>query len=111
MATIKRRANRGNQWEVRYRNPEGKQKNKLFQCKVDAEQFAATTTVDMARGTYIDPKAGRRTFGDYAVAWQACQVHRATTAEQVQSHLKNHILPTFGSRPLAAIRPSEGRRG
>ena len=107
MATIKRRSDRGNRWEVRYRDPEGKQRARLFDRKADAERFIATTTADIVRGTYIDPDAGRRTFGDYAGQWQACQVHRATTAAQVQSHLKNHILPTFAGRPLAAIRPSE----
>ena len=107
MATIKRRADRGNRWEVRYRDPEGKQRARLFDRKVEAERFIATTTADMVRGTYIDPGAGQRTFGDYAAQWQACQVHRATPAAQVQSHLKNHILPTFAARPLAAIRPSE----
>lgn len=107
MATINRRKDRGNRWEVRYRDPEGKQRARLFDRKFDAERFIATTTADMVRGSYIDPKAGRQTFGDYAAQWQACQVHRATTASLAQSNLKNHILPTFGPRPLAAIRPSE----
>lgn len=64
MATVKRRPNRGNRWEVRYRDPAGKQRSRLFERKVDAERFAATTTADMVRGTYVDPTAGRTTFGD-----------------------------------------------
>ena len=107
MATIKRRSDRGNRWEVRFRDPFGKQRAKLFDRKADAERFAATTVVDVLRGTYVDPAAGRRTFGEYAARWQAAQVHRATTAAQVASHMKNHIIPAFGARPLAAVRPSE----
>ncbi len=107
MATVKRRANRGNRWEVRYRDPEGKQRSKLFDRKADAERFAATTAADMVRGAYVDPSAGKITFGQYAATWQAMQVHRRSTSEQVASHLANHVLPTFGHRPLAAIRPSE----
>ena len=35
------------------------------------------------------------------------QVHRSSTAVQVEAHLRRHILPTFGDRPIASIRPSE----
>lgn len=107
MATIKRRSNRGNRWEVRYRDPEGKQRHRMFDRKLDAERFAVTTTADVLRGSYVDPAAGRCTFGEYAEGWQSAQVHRATTAAQVTSHMKNHILPTFGPRQLAAVRPSD----
>ena len=59
MATIKRRSDRGNRWEVRYRDPEGTQRGGLFDRKVDAERFIATTTADMVRGTYVDAAAGK----------------------------------------------------
>ena len=107
MATIKRRSERGGRWEVRYRDPDGKQRHKLFDRRVDAEQFIAATTVDMARGTYIDPKAGRVTFGEYAAEWLASRVHRDSTAARVESDLRVHALPVLGRRPLGAIRHSE----
>ena len=49
----------------------------------------------------------RRTFGDYAADWQRLQVHRPTTATQVETHLRRHVLPFFGDRAIAVIRPSE----
>lgn len=107
MATIKRRADRGGRWEVRFRDHEGKQRARLFDRKVDAENFAASTRVDVLRGTYLDPTGARRTFGDYAAHWLTSQVHRETTAAQVASHLRNHIMPAFGARPMAAVRTSE----
>ncbi|MGI8776648.1 MAG: tyrosine-type recombinase/integrase [Acidimicrobiales bacterium] len=107
MASIKRRSDRGGRWEVRYRDPAGKQRARLFERKVDAERFAATTAADLLRGTYVDPAGGRCMFGDYARTWAESQVHRATTSAQVESNLRNHILPTFAARPLAAVRPSE----
>ena len=107
MASIKRRADRGGRWEVRYRDPEGKQRARLFDRKVDADRFATSVEHSKLVGGYVDPAAGRRLFGDYARGWQAAQVTRPTTAAQVASHLKNHVMPTFEHRPLAAVRPSE----
>ncbi len=107
MATIKRRSDRGNRWEVRYRDPDGKQRARLFDRKVDAERFAATTEADMLRGTYIAPLAGRTTFGEYAESWLRSRVHRPSTAASVECGLRVHAIPFFGNRPLGAIRHSE----
>lgn len=94
-------------WRARYRDPSGRERAKHFDRKVDAQAWLATVTADMLRGTYVDPSAGRRLFGDYAEQWRAAQVHRPTTAAQVDSHLRNHVLPYFGSRPLGAVRRSD----
>src|SRR4051794_12525684 len=92
MASVSRRMDRGGKWWARYRDPAGKQHAKMFDRKVDAERWVDSVRGDLSRGTYIDPGAGRQTFGDYARAWQAAQVHRDTTAAQVESHLRNHVL-------------------
>jgi hypothetical protein len=62
---------------------------------------------DKLTGAYVDPRAGRVTFDEYASRWQAAQVHRATTAATVAGHLRVHILPTFGPRSIGSVRPSE----
>jgi integrase len=94
-------------WRARYRTPSGKEQSRTFARKADAERWLATVEVDKARGAYVDPAAGRQRFGDYARAWRILQVHRATTSAQVESNLRNHVLPFFGDRPIASIRPSE----
>jgi integrase len=63
--------------------------------------------VDLRRGSYTDPRAGRVLFRDRGEQWRAAQVHRATIAAQVETHLRRHVYPTFGDRPLVSIRPSE----
>ena len=94
-------------WRARYRGPDGKERSQSFARRVDAERWLRSVETTKDRGEWIDPSAGRRPFREYVTAWQESQVHRATTAAQVESHLKNHVLPIFGDRAIASIRPSE----
>lgn len=107
MATIKRRSNRGNRWEVRFRDPEGKQRHRLFDRKVDAERFATSVEHSKLTGGYVDPGAGKVTFRSFAEEWRQVQIHRAGTAQSVEQQLRVHVYPAIGHRPIAAIRPSE----
>lgn len=105
MAHIEKRG--PGRWRARYRDPGGRELSKTFARRVDAERFLAITEADKAHGSWIDPAAGRTLFGAYARTWQQAQVHRGTTADQVASNLRNHILPTFELRPIASVRPSQ----
>jgi len=58
-------------------------------------------------GAYIDPAAGRVMFRDYAEAWRQVQPHRAGTTIAVEQHLRLHVYPALGARPIAAVRTSE----
>jgi integrase len=106
MASIDKRPN--GKWRARYRErPGGPQRSRHFDRKTDAERFLARIQSQLLDGSYVDPTAGARLFADYAASWQQSQVHRPTTVAQVTNHLRNHILPTFGERPIASIRTSE----
>jgi integrase len=107
MATIKRRSDRSNRWEVRYRDPEGKQRARLFDRKVDAQRFITSVEHSMLIGGYVDPAAGKVTFQSFAEDWRKVQVHRAGTAQSAEQQLRRHVYPAIGHRPIAAIRPSE----
>jgi len=94
-------------WRARYRDPDGRARSKNFARKADAEQFLVGVDHSKLSGTYVDPSAGRVTFRDYAERWRAIQVHRPSTAAQVETNLRIHVFPHLGDRPLAAIRPTE----
>jgi integrase len=95
-------------WRARWVDPAtGKERAQHFDRKVDAQQFLDRIRGEYASGTYVDPKAGRVTFGDYAERWRAAQFHRPSTSVQLSGHLKRHVLPFFGHRQLASIRKSE----
>ncbi len=105
MASIARRPD--GSWRARYRDGDGKEWSKHFARKVDAEVWVAGQVTDVARGVHIDPRAGKVTFGAYALAWAAGQVHRSSTRQAVESRLRLHVLPQLGARPIGAIRKSE----
>ena len=105
MASIEKQSN--DRWRVRYRTPEGRQRSKTFVRKVDATHFMTATEHSKLIGSYVDASAGRITFKSYAERWRSSQVHRPGTASQVESHLRLHMYPRIGDRPIGAIRRSE----
>lgn len=97
---------RNGRWRARYRSPDGRERNKTFDRKVDAQRFLASVETDKLRGSYIDPRAGKITFKRFAEQWLAGQTFNESTREAVQSRLRVHVYPTFGEAELRAVRPS-----
>jgi integrase len=108
MPSIQKRPN--GRWRARYQDPDGRWRARHFDRKVDAERYLDKIRGDLARAEWIDPKGARTRFGEYVAGWQAGQVqHRGTTAAQLDSRLKIHVLPFFANRPIGSIRASEVR--
>jgi integrase len=100
MAHVRKRDGR---WQARYRGPDGRERAQTFARKVDAERWLDTARGQLARGEWIDPADGRTTFADYVTGWQAAQLVRESTASQIASHVRAHLEPRWGDRPLATI--------
>ena len=96
----------GKRWQVRYRDPAGASRNRSFERRVDAERFLTKISADLMRGEYVDPKAGRTLFGDYARQWLAAQTFDSSTRVAVDVRLRKHMLPTWEDRSLASIKAS-----
>ena len=58
-------------------------------------------------GAYVDTTAGKTTFEQYMEKWRSVQVHRPSAAAQIETHLRRHVYPQLGRRPLGQLRPSE----
>lgn len=101
------RDGRGLRYRVRWTDPEGKAKQKLFALKGAAERYDLKVRGDVARGDYVDPTAQKQTFREYAERWRLAQPHRPNTVIRVRSHLEKHIYPAMGARALVAVRPSD----
>lgn len=115
MASIVKRvvrdaAGQATRYDVRYRDPAGKQRKKTFRTLRDAERFARKVEVEKEAGSYVDPKSGRVKFEDYANEWLDHRPKlRPRTREFYEGLLRNHINPTFGQQELNKITPGEVR--
>lgn len=112
MASVEARPTRRNGrevkvYDVRFRDPDGKQRKKTFGKKGDADRFAATVEADKIRGQYVD-HSDRTTVAEYARVWASTRPHRPSSARRISSLIETHIAGTrLGDRRLSAVRPSE----
>jgi len=58
-------------------------------------------------GHYVDPRAAKITFREYAETSRHGQVHRRSSVAHVETMLRRHAYPAFGSRQLGTVRPGE----
>ncbi len=62
-------------------------------------------------GSYADPRLGKTRFADWAEQVMATRVNlRSSTLASDASVFRSLVLPTFGSRRLATIKPVEVHR-
>jgi integrase len=94
-------------WRARYRNPEGRDRSRNFDRKIDAERFLTSIEHAKLTGSYVDPSAGKITFKSYAEQWRKKQIHRKGTEAQIETNLRLHVYPRIGSRAIASIRQGE----
>jgi integrase len=105
-------------YQALYTNTAGKRVTAphTFAVRVDAEGYLHERRKEVERARY-NPQAVRRTrvtFGDYAASWLANR-HvagrplKARTREHYAAILERHLLPAFGSKPLAAVTPHDVR--
>ena len=91
-------------WQVRWRDPNGKQRTKMFTRKAEAKQFSNRIEVEKQRGTYVDPHRGKTVFGPWAEEWLQSKMNlRASSWARDESYLRNHVQPEFGNVALARI--------
>src|SRR5258707_2583710 len=81
----------GRRWRVRYLDPDGRERNRSFDRKPDADRFKVQAEADVLRGTYLDPAPGRVSLRRYADGWAKSWHADSTRGEKVRSHLGNHM--------------------
>ncbi|MDF2144660.1 site-specific integrase [Knoellia sp. p5-6-4] len=84
-------------WRVRYRGPDGRQRNKSFDRRRDAEAYEDQVSIQIRRGDWIDPRRGQVRLVD---VWReyhdsGTQHLRETTRQNYRAGWRN-IEPHFG---------------
>ena len=100
-------------WQVRYYNGLGERvvAPDTFATKADAQKWLAVAQADMLRGTFIDPRAGRMSFAEWAKHWLTSKPgKRATSLARDRAALSTHFIPELGPLALNAITPMHVRK-
>jgi hypothetical protein len=102
-------------WQARYHAADGSRfpAPGTFASKAQAARWLASVETDQARGTWVDPEAGKVTFSDYAHEWLAGKPRLSPrTREIYEGQLRLHVLPSvsadvpaLGTTPLGKITP------
>jgi len=91
-------------YEVRLRDPSGREYSRTFRTKREAEAFEDTQRADRARGAWLDPRTGEMAFGAWAKEWLDSDPGKSPSAlARDETILRVHLLPTLADRPLASI--------
>ena len=81
-----------------------------FTAKADALAYLSVMETNLLRGEWIDPKAGRETFGAYGKRWLAHRPDlRPSTRELYEALWRKWLEPAFDDVPLAAMTPERWR--
>lgn len=98
----------GRRYKARLIGPDGNEISKTFadgQQKI-ARAWLATQEVDLAAGSFIDPRAGKVTVASYAAGWLADLDIDEMSRENLEMRFRSRILPDLGRMEIAAVTPS-----
>lgn len=93
-------------WQARYPVGDGElhAAPQTFATKGDASRYLSTVEADLLRGQYLDPRAGRVTFAEWADQWLERSGKRRNSIAR-DSQALEVFMGDLGPRPLAAITP------
>jgi integrase len=91
-------------YDVRLRDPSGREYSRTFLTKRAAEAYQAQERVDRDRGAWIDPRKAETTFGEVARAWLESNPGKSEGAvARDEGIVRNHINPSLEKRPVGSI--------
>ena len=96
-------------WRARYRDDAGKEHERHFRRKVDAQRWLDEVTASQVTGNYVSPKTARITVSKWCDTWlEGYATRRPSTVRQARVHIAL-IRAEFGAMKVGAVRPSHVR--
>ncbi|WP_244967707.1 tyrosine-type recombinase/integrase [Tsukamurella tyrosinosolvens] len=97
-------------WRARYVTDEGKETEKVFAVKREAEAWLRARLADVDAGAHIPRSKTAITVADVHKEWSRGQAHIAkSTAIQRASTWKVYVEPKWGGKPVGVIKTSAVR--
>jgi len=92
-------------WVADYTDATGKRRLKSFKLKKDADQFAATATVEVREGVHVADSATVTVAeaGEFWLKSCASAGLERSTLNQYEQHLRLHIAPMIGTTKLSKL--------
>lgn len=104
MSIRRRTTAKGVHYDVRLRDPAGKEYCRTFRTLREARDFEDSERASKARGGWIDPRLASTPFGDVATAWlHSNPSKRGGVVALEQSILRRHLRPALDKRPVGSI--------
>lgn len=104
---------RRNGWELRYRDPSGRQRVERFDGSngrkppAEASERLAAVERQLRWREYVGPEQRATTFAEYYERWLASRQVSATRLHTDAGGAKLHVLPYWGNWRIGDIRPSD----
>jgi integrase len=97
---------KGKRWRARYIDDEGREHNKVFARRTDAQAWLDNdVTAKFATGTYVAPQAGRVTVAGVYASWAASQGHISRkTAATRRSAWGSRVEPRWGDVAVVDVK-------
>jgi integrase len=91
-------------YRARYRDPSGRQHEKRYARKVDAQRWLDEATSALVTQTWTAPERGRVTVTAWSEQWLASQTGiKPSTRYRYDSLLRTHVLPRWGGYRLSEV--------
>jgi Phage integrase, N-terminal SAM-like domain len=91
-------------YRARYRDLSGRQRERRFKRKVDAQRWLDEATSALVTQTWTAPERGRVTVSDWVERWLSSQTGvKPSTLYRNGNLLRTHVLPTWEHYRLADV--------
>jgi integrase len=102
MSVIVRGKNANKPYTVRFW-VDGKQRERSFRTRKEADDFKIKTDHDVRAQIFVDDRKGKEKFSDAAAAWLGRKAIAEGTKSNYGSILDVHVSPVIGERTLASV--------
>jgi integrase len=94
---------RGGRYRARFRAPTGDVLSQTFDLKRDAKEWLDGQAGDALRGAWVDPRAGRQSFTEWADEWATAQDGWKDSTAEAWPRIRARLDKRIGRTELAAV--------